>query len=72
MVSCAANMLNSMVQQFDGQFGVKENLIQDQQSKLCERDKVIVNQKTDMERLEKKSKTLEYKVQQRSVATFFS
>ena len=54
--------MKSMLQQFDGQLGAKETFIHDQQSKLSEKDKVIINQRTELERLEKKSKTLEYKV----------
>ncbi|XP_057709401.1 kinesin-like protein KIF23 isoform X2 [Corythoichthys intestinalis] len=57
-----ANMLNSMLQQCDGQFGVNQNLIQDQQSNLSEKEKVIFNQRAEIERLTKKSKTMEYKI----------
>lgn len=51
-----------MLQQFDSQINAKETFLHDQQSKLCEKEKLITNQKTEIERLEKKSKTLEYKV----------
>lgn len=51
-----------MIHQFDGQLNAKENHLHDQQSKLGEKDKVIINQRAELERLEKKSKTLEYKV----------
>lgn len=51
-----------MLQQFNSQLGAKETFLHDQQSKLNEKDKVILNQRTELERLEKKSKTLEYKV----------
>lgn len=57
-----ANTLKSMLQQFDNQLGEKETFLHDQQNKLKEKDKVILNQKTEIDRLEKKSKTLEYKV----------
>lgn len=57
-----ANALKSMLQQFDSQLGEKEAFLHDQQNKLREKDKVILNQKSEVERLEKKSKTLEYKV----------
>lgn len=50
------------LQQFESQFSSKENVLHDQRSKLGEKDKVIANQRTEIERLEKKSKTLEYKV----------
>lgn len=51
-----------MVQQFDGQLNAKETFLQDQRCKLSEKEKIIISQKTELERLEKKSKTLEYKV----------
>ena len=51
-----------MLQEFDGNLMAKENFIQDQRGKLGEKEKVISNQKTEIERLEKKSKMLEYKV----------
>lgn len=51
-----------MLQQFDSQLNTKETLLQDQRGKSSEKDKVIINQRTEIERLEKKSKTLEYKV----------
>ncbi|XP_061831279.1 kinesin-like protein KIF23 isoform X1 [Nerophis lumbriciformis] len=57
-----AYTLRSMLQQFDSQCGAKENFIHDQQSKLGEKDKVIFSQKMELERMEKKSKTLEYKI----------
>lgn len=55
-------MLKSKLQEFDGNLSAKENLIHDQRGKLGEKDKVILNQKTEIDRLEKKSKMLEYKV----------
>lgn len=55
-------MLRSMLQQLDGQLGARETFHQDQQSKLSEKEKIISSQKSEIERLEKKSKTLEYKV----------
>lgn len=60
--SATADTLKSMVQQFDSQLNSKETFLHDQRSRLNEKDKVIINQKTEIERLEKKSKTLEYKV----------
>eukprot|EP00064_Thunnus_orientalis_P007351 superscaffoldBa00000809_g7371 len=54
--------MKSMLQQFDGQLGAKETFIHDQQSKLSEKDKVIISQRAEIDRLEKKHKTLEYKV----------
>lgn len=51
-----------MLQQFDIQSNTKETLLHDQRGKLTEKDRVIISQRAEMERLEKKSKTLEYKV----------
>lgn len=55
-------MLKSMLQDLDGNLISKENFIHDQRSKLGEKDKMIQNQKNEIDRLEKKSKMLEYKV----------
>lgn len=51
-----------MLQRFDSELSSKEIFLHDQRSKLGEKDKVIIGQRTEIERLEKKSKTLEYKV----------
>ena len=40
----------------------KENFIQEQRGKMGEKDKFIQDQKSEIDRLEKKSKMLEYKV----------
>ena len=48
-----------MLQEFDNAVLNKENYIQ---GKLNEKEKVISGQKLEIERLEKKNKTLEYKV----------
>uniref|UniRef100_A0A8C5HTG5 Kinesin-like protein n=1 Tax=Gouania willdenowi TaxID=441366 RepID=A0A8C5HTG5_GOUWI len=48
--------------QFDGDHSAKENLLNDQRSKLSEKERLLANQRMEIERLEKKSKTLEYKV----------
>lgn len=63
LFSFSANTLKSMLQQLDSQINAKETFLYDQRSKLSEKDKVIANQRLEVERLEKKSKTLEYKVQ---------
>ncbi|XP_046898640.1 kinesin-like protein KIF23 isoform X5 [Hypomesus transpacificus] len=60
--SKTANKLKSMLLEFDGNLMSKDNFIQDQRVKLGEKEKVISNQKTEIERLEKKSKMLEYKI----------
>lgn len=52
-----------MLQQLDSQTNAKETFLCDQRNKLSEKDRVITNQRAELERLEKKSKTLEYKVQ---------
>lgn len=56
-----------MLQQLDGQLGARDAFHQDQRSKLSEKEKIISSQKSEIERLEKKSKTLEYKVLPRSL-----
>lgn len=58
-----AKMLKSMLQDLDGNLMSKENFIHEQRGKLGEKDKMIQNQKNEIDRLEKKSKMLEYKVQ---------
>lgn len=60
--SPTANTLRSMLQQLDGQLNAKETFLHDQRNKLGEKEKLISSQKSEIERLEKKSKTLEYKV----------
>uniref|UniRef100_A0A8C5NEY0 Kinesin-like protein n=1 Tax=Gouania willdenowi TaxID=441366 RepID=A0A8C5NEY0_GOUWI len=54
--------IKSILQQFDGDHSAKENLLNDQRSKLSEKERLLANQRMEIERLEKKSKTLEYKV----------
>ncbi|KAL1007666.1 hypothetical protein UPYG_G00089890 [Umbra pygmaea] len=60
--SRTANTLKSMLQECDGHVMAKETFIKEQRGKLGEKDRVIVNQKNEMDRLEKKSKMLEYKI----------
>lgn len=55
-------MMRSMLQELDSKLISKENLIHEQTGKLAEKDKVIQNNKTDLERLEKKTKMQEHKV----------
>lgn len=55
-------MLKSMLQDLDGNLLSRENFIHEQRGKLGEKDKMIQNQKNEIDRLEKKSKMLEYKV----------
>ncbi|XP_019333376.2 kinesin-like protein KIF23 isoform X9 [Alligator mississippiensis] len=49
----------SMLQEFDTKMVSKENFAQ---GKLAEKEKAIAGQKMEIERLEKKNKTLEYKI----------
>jgi len=49
----------TMLQEFDSSVVSKENYIR---GKLSEKEKTIAGQKMELERLEKKIKTLEYKV----------
>lgn len=49
----------TVLQEFDSSVASKENYIQ---GKLSEKEKTIAGQKMELERLEKKIKTLEYKV----------
>lgn len=51
-----------MIQQVDGQLNARVTFLHDQRSKLSEKEKIISSQKSEIERLEKKSQTLEYKV----------
>ena len=68
MVTCVTRSLSpaitlkSMLQDFDSHLSAKENFVLDQRGKLGEKDKIISSQKTELERLANKSKTLEYKV----------
>lgn len=55
----SAFTFKGMLQEFDKGISNKENTIQ---GKLNEKEKVISGQKLEIERLEKKTKTLEYKV----------
>ncbi|XP_038669253.1 kinesin-like protein KIF23 isoform X5 [Scyliorhinus canicula] len=57
------NSIRGMLHDWDSQCSAKENYMQDQQEKLLEKDRFINGQKTETERLEKKIKTLEYKIE---------
>ncbi|XP_069767805.1 kinesin-like protein KIF23 isoform X5 [Narcine bancroftii] len=57
------NAIRGMFQDWNSNFSVKENCIQDQKEKLLEKDRIINGQKSEAERLEKKIKTLEYKIE---------
>ncbi|XP_054858550.1 kinesin-like protein KIF23 isoform X2 [Eublepharis macularius] len=51
--------VKGMLQELDASLASRENYTQ---VKMAEKDKAIVGQKTEIERLEKKAKTLEYKI----------
>uniref|UniRef100_A0A8C3UR59 Kinesin-like protein n=1 Tax=Catharus ustulatus TaxID=91951 RepID=A0A8C3UR59_CATUS len=53
-------LAEDLLQEFDSSVTSKENYIQ---GKLAEKEKIIAGQKTELERQEKKIKTLEYKIE---------
>ncbi|XP_069899110.1 kinesin-like protein KIF23 isoform X4 [Dipodomys merriami] len=55
-----SNTFKALLQEFDNAVANKENYIQ---GKLNEKEKLISGQKLEIERLEKKNKTLEYKIE---------
>ncbi|XP_067874278.1 kinesin-like protein KIF23 isoform X4 [Heterodontus francisci] len=55
--------IRGMLHNWDSKLTEKENCIHDQQEKLLEKDRFINGQKAESERLEKKIKTLEYKIE---------
>ncbi|XP_041031252.1 kinesin-like protein KIF23 isoform X3 [Carcharodon carcharias] len=57
------NTIKGILHDWSSKFTAKENYIQDQQEQLLEKDRFIIGQKTETERLEKKIKTLEYKIE---------
>ncbi|XP_043533101.1 kinesin-like protein KIF23 isoform X7 [Chiloscyllium plagiosum] len=57
------NAIRGMIHDWDSKFAAKDNYIQDQQEKLLEKDRFLNGQKAETERLEKKVKTLEYKIE---------
>ncbi|XP_059809004.1 kinesin-like protein KIF23 isoform X6 [Hypanus sabinus] len=58
-----ANTIRGMLQNWDSSCSAMENCVQDQQKKLLEKDQIITGHKSEVERLEKKIKTLEYKIE---------
>ncbi|XP_062922244.1 kinesin-like protein KIF23 isoform X4 [Mobula hypostoma] len=58
-----ANTIRGMLQNWDSNFSAMENCVQGQQEKLLEKDRIITGHKSETERLEKKIKTLEYKIE---------
>lgn len=58
-----ANMMKSMLQELDNNLLSKENFIHEQTAKLVEKDKIIQNNKAEIERIEKKNRAQEHKVE---------
>uniref|UniRef100_A0A3Q2Y448 Kinesin-like protein n=1 Tax=Hippocampus comes TaxID=109280 RepID=A0A3Q2Y448_HIPCM len=58
----ASNTMTSLLQKLDSNINSKENYIHEQNGKLLEKDKIIQNNKAEIERLEKKAKMLEHKI----------
>lgn len=52
-----------MFQQLDSNQAANENAVQEQNQILSEKDRIIQSNKTEIERLEKKTKMYEHKVQ---------
>lgn len=61
-----ANVMKSMLQELDNNLISKDDYIHEQNCKLAEKDKIIQINKTEIERLEKKTKMQEHKVEQHS------
>lgn len=58
-----ANMMKSMLQELDNNLLSKDNFIHEQTAKLVEKDKIIQNNKAEIERIEKKNRAQEHKVE---------
>lgn len=52
-----------MLRQLDSNQAAKENAVQEQNDKLSEKDRIIQSNKAEIERLEKRTKMYEHKVQ---------
>uniref|UniRef100_A0A8C3ADH8 Kinesin-like protein n=1 Tax=Cyclopterus lumpus TaxID=8103 RepID=A0A8C3ADH8_CYCLU len=57
-----ANRMKSMLQDLDNNQISKDDLIHEQNGKLVDKDKIIQNNKTEIERLEKKNRMQEHKI----------
>lgn len=51
-----------MLQQLDSNQAATENAVQEHNNKLSEKDRIIQNNKSEIERLEKRTKMYEHKV----------
>ena len=58
----SADLMKSMLQDLDSNLVSKGNYIHEQNGKLAEKDKIIQNNRAEIERLEKKNKMQEHKV----------
>ncbi|XP_072291632.1 kinesin-like protein KIF23 isoform X2 [Eucyclogobius newberryi] len=58
----AASIMKSMLQDCGNAFVVKDDYIHEQNGKLLEKDRIIEINRAEMERLEKKTKTQEHKI----------
>ncbi|XP_077425306.1 kinesin-like protein KIF23 isoform X2 [Vanacampus margaritifer] len=58
----AASTMTSLLQKLDSNNHSKDNYIHEQNGQLLEKDKTIQNNKAEIERLEKKAKMLEHKI----------
>lgn len=63
-------MMKSMLQELDTNVISKDNFIYEQNGKLSEKDKIIQNNKAEVERLEKITKKQEHKVRDASFSIF--
>lgn len=61
--------MKSMLQELDNNLITKDNFIHEQNGKLEEKDKIIQNNKAELERLEKKNKMQEHKVRDKNIQT---
>jgi len=61
--------MKSMLQDLDNNQISKDDLIHAQNGKLADKDKIIQNNKTELERLEKKNRMQEHKVTDENTRT---
>lgn len=62
-------MMKSMLQELDSGLITNDNFIHEQNGKLLEKDKIIQNNKAEIERLEKRAKMQEHKVTDKIIQT---
>lgn len=59
-----------MLQQLDSNQAATENAVQEHNDKLSEKDRIIQNNKSEIERLEKRTKMYEHKVRNKKKSPF--